>query len=138
MKVAVVTNTGEIITRHFGRAKYYRVFTVENGSILSDELREKYVPEGHHHHHHHGHGAHEHHAHGMHEHGSDHADRHQRMLEPIQDCDVVIVGGMGWGMYEALRSRGKQVILTDEKYVEEAIRKFLDGTLKDFAESRLH
>ncbi len=133
MKVAVVTNTGDIITRHFGRAKYYRVFTIENGTITQDELREKYVPEGLHHHHHHGHGAHEHHHHG-----SNHHDRHQKMLEAISDCDVVIVGGMGWGMYQALQSAGKQVIMTDEKYCEDAVKKFIAGELVDYGEARLH
>ena len=133
MKVAVVTNTGDIITRHFGRAKFYRVFTIEDGKIVNDELREKYIPEGLHHHHHH-HGAHE----GHHHHGEDHADRHQKMLSAIQDCDVVIVGGMGYGMYHALQEAGKQVIMTDAKYVEEAIQQFIAGNLQDLGEARLH
>ncbi len=131
MKVAVVTNTGDIITRHFGRARYYRVFTIENGEVVHDELREKYVPQGMHHHHHH-HGAHDHH------HGADHQERHQKMLETITDCDVVIVGGMGWGMYHALQAAGKQVIMTDEKYCEDAIKKLIAGELVDHGEARLH
>ncbi len=135
MKIAVVTNTGDIITQHFGRAKYYRVFTVEEGKIINDELREKFIPAGHHHHHH-GHGSHEHPQHGMHD--QNHEERHRKMLETIQDCDVVIVGGMGWSMYNALQQAGKTVIMTNEKKVLEAVQKFVNGTLEDLGEARLH
>ena len=38
MKIAVVTDDQQTVSRHFGRAPYYLVFTVENGAIVSREL----------------------------------------------------------------------------------------------------
>ena len=41
MKIAIVTEDGETISQHFGRAPYYMVYTVENGQITSREKRNK-------------------------------------------------------------------------------------------------
>ena len=40
-KVAAVTDDGETISQHFGRALYYEVLTIENGKIAKRERREK-------------------------------------------------------------------------------------------------
>jgi len=34
MKVAVVTDDGESVSQHFGRARYYAVFEVDDGKIV--------------------------------------------------------------------------------------------------------
>jgi hypothetical protein len=41
MKIAAITDDGKTISQHFGRASHYLVATVENGQIISRELREK-------------------------------------------------------------------------------------------------
>ena len=41
MKIAVITNGGDTISQHFGRATHYLVATIENDQIINRELREK-------------------------------------------------------------------------------------------------
>ena len=41
MKIAAITDDGNTISQHFGRAAYYLVVTVENGQIIDREFREK-------------------------------------------------------------------------------------------------
>ena len=41
MKITVITEDGQTISQHFGRAPYYLVFTLEAGSIVSKEQRDK-------------------------------------------------------------------------------------------------
>jgi predicted Fe-Mo cluster-binding NifX family protein len=86
MKIAVVSDDGKTISRHFGRAQYYVVFTVEDGEITGSEQRDKAghrqfaAEEGHHHHEHdHDHEHdHEHDHDHEHGHGHDHAHGHGR------------------------------------------------------------
>ena len=42
MKVAVITDDGKTISRHFGRAPYYVVLTIEDGQIIHREMRSKF------------------------------------------------------------------------------------------------
>jgi predicted Fe-Mo cluster-binding NifX family protein len=133
MKVAVVTDDGTTISQHFGRAAYYEVLTLENGSVTGRERREKPA-----HHHHHEHGT-------VHLHqGSDAAvplmeagDAHSAMVGPVQDCLALISRGMGHGAYESLRGAGIEPIITDVKDIDEAVRQYLNGELVDHPE-RLH
>ena len=41
VKIAAITDDGKTISQHFGRARHYLVFTVEDGRILQQELRDK-------------------------------------------------------------------------------------------------
>lgn len=41
MKIAFVTDDGNTICKHFGKANYYNVLTIENGSITHTEIRPK-------------------------------------------------------------------------------------------------
>lgn len=129
MKIAITTEDGQTISRHFGRAPYYLVLNIEKGEITDREMRNK---PGHHslsgslH-------AEEHHSTG---HGQDEAShhRHASMAEVIADCQVLICGGMGRGAYDSLRRLNIQPIVTDLTEVETAIRAFLDGKLIDHTE----
>lgn len=132
MKIAVITDDFKTISAHFGRARNYLVFTVENGKIAGQEKRAKA---------HHGQfavGPEEHHHHGG-EHGPDPAadNRHGLMAEPLADCQVLLARGMGNGAYNALRARGITPILTDIADIQSAVQAYLDGTLVDHPE-RLH
>jgi predicted Fe-Mo cluster-binding NifX family protein len=131
MKIAAVTDDRTTISRHFGRAQYYVVITVEGGKIVSREMRDKM-----------GHtqfaGQHEEHAHepDPRGHGFDPAaqSRHARMAAAIADCQVLLVGGMGMGAYESMRQAGIRPILTDVAVIDEAVQAYLDGTLVDRTE----
>jgi predicted Fe-Mo cluster-binding NifX family protein len=41
MKIAVITDDGQTISQHFGRAAHYLVLPVEDGWITGRELRDK-------------------------------------------------------------------------------------------------
>mgnify|MGYP005836084819 CR=1 FL=1 len=138
MKIAFVTDDGKTISKHFGRARYYEVLTVDNGQVLAREQREKMghaqfagshdgQQEHHHNHDHHGHGE---------RHGFDAAsqDRHARMALAIKDCEVVVAGGMGYGAYESMKQAGIKPVVTDLTTIDEAVQAHLAGNLKDHTE----
>ncbi len=138
MKIAVVTEDGQTISQHFGRAPYYLVFTVEDNTIINRELRDKaghHQFAGEHEAHEHGHG----HEHGHEGHGfGPEADRkHARMIETITDCQVMLVRGMGRGAYVALQQAGITPIVTDIADAEAAVRAYLAGSITNHPE-RLH
>jgi predicted Fe-Mo cluster-binding NifX family protein len=111
----------ETIRPHFGRAHYFRVLTMENGKIVYRDLREKFHPI---------HAGELHHGNGpAYGHSPIEQDRHSHMINAIPDCQIVIAGGMGRGAYNSLVFAGLQPFLTDEIEIEEAIKKYLQGTL---------
>lgn len=134
MKIAVITEDGVTISQHFGRAPYYAVFTVEDGEIAGKELRDKvghrqFAQEDHEHD-----AEHDPRGHGF----GTHSDaKHVRMIEAIQDCEVIIVRGMGRGAYLAMEQAGIHPFVTDLVDAEQAVKAYLAGTLEDHTE-RLH
>lgn len=131
MKIALITDDGKSISRHFGRAPYYLVLTVENGQIVNREMRDKLN---------HNHFAQEtrSEAHGQpHGFGVEEQDRHSRMAQPIADCEAVLCGGMGAGAYQSLQARGIRPIVTDLLDVDEAARAYMEGRIVDHIE-KLH
>ena len=131
-RVAAVTDDGKTICAHFGRARHYLVCTVEDGRIVSGELREKAG--------HHVFAATSHHdaphqqGHGM---GPEAAGRHATMIAPIADCEALLSRGMGRGAYAAVEEAGIRPIVTDEEDITEAVQAYLGGTIVDHSE-RLH
>ena len=132
MKIAAITEDGATISQHFGRAPLYVVVTIEDGKIVNKEKRNKA-----------GHYTFTAHndtpvAPGE-RHGYDAGSqvRHASMAETIADCQVLIAGGMGWGAYESLKSRGIETVVTDVENIEEAVKFYLQGKLPNLME-RLH
>ncbi|WP_129633352.1 NifB/NifX family molybdenum-iron cluster-binding protein [Candidatus Oscillochloris fontis] len=122
MKIALVSDNGTTISRHFGRARQYVVVTVEDGNEVARELRSKEDCHSHGHDH-------------DHDHDHSHSDpRHDAILDAIRDCQVVIAGGMGAGMDQRLRSAGINAIRTQIPSIEIAIEKYLKGQLSDMVE----
>jgi predicted Fe-Mo cluster-binding NifX family protein len=141
MKIAIVSDDGQTISRHFGRASYYLVFSIEDGEITGKEQREKpgHNQFAHDHDHDHSHDqdkeVHLHEAgHGMDAHA---ADKHNQMLDPVQDCAAVIAGGMGMGAYRSIEQANMRPFITMLRDAEEAARAYIAGTLTDHPE-RLH
>jgi predicted Fe-Mo cluster-binding NifX family protein len=132
MRIAIVTDDGETIQQHFGRATHYLVLTIEDGQVIERELRPKL-----------GHAqlAAEHsieetsdQPHGF---GAGARHRHGRMMESIRDCRILIAGGMGQGARASLTELGVQPILTELRSIEQAVSSLLAGTLADRPD-RLH
>ena len=129
----VVEEDRTTISAHFGRAQTYLVVTLEDGQIAGREFRAKHVAHGQGHDHDHDH-EHDHQpeANGGHRHG-----RHQQMVEPIADCQLLVARGMGMGAHGHLTAAGIQPLLTDHQLVEQALKAYLAGTLENRPE-RLH
>jgi predicted Fe-Mo cluster-binding NifX family protein len=132
MKIAAITDDGATVSQHFGRALYYLVVTVENGKIVTKEKRDKAG--------HHTFAANQHPDTARGErHGYDAGaqSRHAMMAQSIDDCKVLLAGGMGWGAYESLKSRGIETVVTDVEDIEKAVKLYLGGKLPNLME-RLH
>ncbi len=125
MKIALVTNNQTTVSQHFGKAKQYIVYTIEDGKIVSIETRDKPVfhkPDS---------VSSERHEHGLgHGHG-DGKKRHKEMTDVILDCQAIIAGGMGNGAYQNFLSIHIQPILTDTKLIEETVEAYIRGTLQN-------
>jgi len=134
MKIAVVTDDGKSISQHFGRASHYLVVTVENGKIISREMRDKaghnqFHAEEHEHHHE---EAGEQHGYGP---SADH--KHGRMAETITDCEALLCRGMGRGAYESMQARKIRPVVTDIADIDEAVKAYINGQIVDHIE-KLH
>ena len=154
MKIAAVTDDGKTISAHFGRARYYAVVTVEDGTITGREMRPK---AGRHdfaqsddgeasHSQEHGHeDNHEHHHEHHHEHvqGQGHGwgaaaqNRHNVMFAAIVDCGVLLTRGMGQGAYYGLHDAGIRPVVTTVRNIDEAVQAYVEGRLDDHPE-KLH
>ena len=132
MKIAIITEDGTSISQHFGRAPFYVVVAVEDGKVVSKETRAKAG--------HHTFAANQHPDTAPGErHGYDAGAqaRHATMAQSIDDCQVLMAGGMGWGAYESLKSRGIEPVVTDVESIDEAVKLYLQGKLPNLME-RLH
>jgi predicted Fe-Mo cluster-binding NifX family protein len=123
MRIAVITDDGNNISRHFGRAPFYAVFTVEDGEIVKREMRDKV-----------GHRQFVHEEglvdeHGRHGFGPGSQQRHDSMAQAIRDCDVLLCGGMGWGAFESMKQAGIKSVVTDITDIGNAVQAYLDGTM---------
>ena len=134
MKIAAVSEDGVTISRHFGRAEYYIVLTIEDGKIVDREQREKMG---------HSHFAGEHHEAQGHEsdprgHGFAPAeqDRHFLMVEAIRDCQILLARGMGAGAYYSMEQAGIRPVITDIANIDEAALEAAQGTIVDHKEKR--
>jgi predicted Fe-Mo cluster-binding NifX family protein len=132
MKIAFVSDNGKNVSQHFGRARYYVVVTVEDGKAVSNEVRDKL---GHMHfaddpQHEEQHGS----PHGY---GLEAQQRHGLMIEAINDCEVLVAGGMGAGARESIRAHGIRPILTNITSIEDAVNAYVGGRLEDHSE-RVH
>ena len=131
MKIACITDDGQTISAHFGRAPYYAVLTVENGQVTAREMRSKM-----------GHSQFTAESHvetpGA-RHGTDPASqsRHTSMAEAIKDCEVLICRGMGYGAYQSMAEYGIKPVVTDLETIDAAVQAYLEGRLVDHPE-KLH
>lgn len=132
MKIAVVTENGQNISQHFGRAPYFAILTVEEGKVLNMEMRERKT----------GHFAQGQIQEQEHDHSQGHGvgqdDKHDVMAREIGDCQVLIAGGMGIGAYKRFFENGINVMMTDKSDINEAVKLFSEGNLKNLYEERTH
>jgi predicted Fe-Mo cluster-binding NifX family protein len=131
-KIAVVTDDGTAVSHHFGQARYYAVFSIEEQRVLGKEMLDRtgtLQP------------VEEHEArqglaeridcHGT---GTAAAAAHLRMVQPIKDCEALVTRGMSWRARECPLDAGVRPILTDIESLGEAVDAYLDGTIIDHTE----
>jgi len=115
-KIAFPTDDGETISRHFGRAPYFKVIALENGAVAATEMRGNPADEGH---------AHTH----DHAHSHDRGQGHGAKFALVADCQVLIGGGMGQPAYDRLQAMGLSVYLIGEKSITAALAQYQAGGL---------
>ena len=115
MKIAIVSDDEKTIASHFGKARGFIIFEIEDGKILSQEYRRNTFTG---------------HARGLA--GAGHElDRHGPILTALADCKVVISHGMGRRIYDDLKQAGIEVFITDETDVAKALQLYIAGSLID-------
>ena len=123
MKIAVGSEDGKSLTQHLGRAPFYLVFTVEEGKIISKEVRDKRTfrfpdlsrgevcgPNG---------CAH---------------PGHESMAYAISDCQVLLTGGIGWGAYQTMKDYNIETVVTDVISIDDAVELYLEGKLTNLVD----
>jgi predicted Fe-Mo cluster-binding NifX family protein len=130
MRIAIISENGKNVSQHFGRARYFVVVTVKDGQEMNREIRDKL-----------GHSSFANDPHdeeqGQHGFGPGAQHRHGRMIEAINDCEVLVAGGMGAGARESLKARGFRPILTDVLSIDDVVKAYVEGRLEDHVE-RIH
>ena len=118
MKVAVVSDDEKTLAAHFGRARGFLVYEVEERQVKHCEYRLNTFTG---------------HARGLEGAGCQ-ADHHGPILSALKDCAAVISHGMGRRIYDDLRQAGIEAIITDETDAERAIARYLKGELANLPE----
>ena len=135
MKIAFVSNNGQTISRHFGRARNFIVIsvadegitdrkTIPKSSQCNAQSRQRRQ---------HGHAS-ETRGRGF---GPHAGAAHQKLFTLITDCDMVVSRGMGRGAWTGLQQRGIDPIITDIVEIDEAVQAILDNTMVNHTE-KLH
>ncbi len=120
MNIAVVSDDEKTIASHFGHAKGFAIYRLENDRLEKVEYRPNTFTG---------------HARGLA--GKDHGiDRHGPILEALKDCQVVISGGMGRRIYKDLSETGIEVLVTQEKDIQSALERYLKGELDNHEDLR--
>jgi predicted Fe-Mo cluster-binding NifX family protein len=117
MKVAVPTQDGTSISRHFGRSTSFFVFRLEDEKIVDRSVRDNTFTA-------HAKGK----CHEGHDPNQPHG--HGEIVQALKDCAAVLCYGMGWRAAKALKEGGTQAfVVQQEMSPEEAVRKYLSGDL---------
>ncbi|MBN2662528.1 MAG: NifB/NifX family molybdenum-iron cluster-binding protein [Bacteroidales bacterium] len=137
MKVAIVTVDGKTIGQHFGRSPYYTICTIENQEVVKKEVIERgtghFAKNQQNQNHNHDHDNTK--GHGF---GADNDQKHDEMAQEIGDCQILIAGGMGRGAYQRFFMNGINVIMTDERDIDTAVQRYIDGNLPNLFNELTH
>ncbi|MCR5108342.1 MAG: dinitrogenase iron-molybdenum cofactor biosynthesis protein [Lachnospiraceae bacterium] len=106
MRVAVTYENGEVF-QHFGRTPMFKVYDIENDTIVSDEVIDTNGT---------GHGA---------------------LVGFIKDlnAEILICGGIGGGAKEALSGSGIKLYAGALGSADEAVKALINGTLPEVSEA---
>jgi predicted Fe-Mo cluster-binding NifX family protein len=105
MKIAVASQNRKTIFDHAGRCRNFWIFDIKENTISGKSLMELPKEQSFH--------------------NSPQSEPH-----PLDEVDVLIVGGMGPGLVRKLVRKGIQGIITPEKDPEKAVQAYLEGVLE--------
>jgi predicted Fe-Mo cluster-binding NifX family protein len=109
MKIAVASDDRKTISHHFGRASGFEIFEIKNNRIFNQVYRKNIGKRT----------------------GECGSCNHDVMITNLKDCDVLICYGMGRRIYDDLTKNNIQAVVTDEKTVDEAVKKFIKKELEN-------
>ena len=126
MKVGVVSDDDKTISAHFGMARYYIVYEIQNDAVVNTEIRPKAS-------HRHNELMHP----GVSDNPTSEANFHETVLSNVKDCEAIITRGMGYGMYSSMTQAGIKPFVTDIPLADNAVQEYIKGTLVNHL-GRLH
>jgi predicted Fe-Mo cluster-binding NifX family protein len=103
MKIAIPTNDGLTLSPDFGQAKGFLILTLGLGEIIQEEMRWNKL--------------------------SDMLCSSGGFLEPVSDCQVIMVNNIGPTFKELLSGQKKEIIHTRESIITNAYVHYLENTL---------
>ena len=125
MKIAVATQDGQKIDDYFNKSLGFVVMTVEDGSVVSREIRDitgtntlapvttQPVQAGI---------------------EAPHECKGQKLMSLILDCNVLLSGRMCTGIQSKLQEAEIKPVLTDVVNIGEAVQAYLEGSLENHPE----
>ena len=125
-KIAVAQMNETEVSKHFGRSRYFGIYTVSESGVEGPEMRMNTFT-------HHAQGGHER-RHDLQSTGQGHGEHdhsHHSVVDGLNYCKVIIAGGIGMGTVNIPSSAGMEVIITDEDNPEAAVKKYQEGTLQN-------
>jgi len=109
VKVAVASDDGVKIAKHFGKSMGFKIFEIKENKILSDEYRQNIGKNT----------------------GECGSCNHSVIIKNLSDCSIVISYGMGFNIYNDLLDNNIRAIVTDVETVDDAINKFISSGLEN-------
>lgn len=135
MKIAMPSDDQQTICAHFGRAKGFLVYELDNNEVVSKEYRTNTFTG-------HAKGLHveganggqqkgHKHNHGNHQ-GYEHKHQHDHggILAGLADCETIIARGMGRRLLVNFEEKNKKAIISTISLADEAVNNYIAGTLK--------
>ncbi|HDZ58681.1 MAG TPA: hypothetical protein ENH47_01270, partial [Ignavibacteriales bacterium] len=104
----------------------FLIYKIKDGKVVDKELKKNNFTN-------HGHGP-GNHEHGYEHHGHNgrgHGHGHNRLIEGLGDCKYLIFKSGGWRIIDDLEVNGIHPIITDVKFADDAIDKFIKGELEE-------
>jgi predicted Fe-Mo cluster-binding NifX family protein len=105
MKIAVTSQNRREITGHAGKCRKFWIYEITENKINKKTLLELPKEQSFH-------------------------ESSPQTPHPLDDIQVLIVGGMGRGLARRISMKGIESIVTSEKEPDKAIEAYLDGSLK--------
>ena len=130
MRIAIPTDNDQTIAAHTGRCQGFAIYDIDNGEAKKVEYRANNMTQ-----HGYSHGqnesggrqcSHQGHGHGE----GNQAHSHNRLLDALDDCQMMVAKGMGPRLVQDLQQHGIEVCFSMENDVRKAAESLAKGELQ--------